>query len=129
MLFVDRRPCGVIEAKPEGTTLTGFSEQADRYMGSVPEHLVRGEGQVRFDYEATGTEILFRDHADPEPRSRRVFAFHRPETLAALARRADDDPPAAAAMPPLLTEGLRDCQIEAVTEPRSIARRRSTRAR
>ena len=44
-LFVDRVPCGVIEAKPEGTTLSGFSEQAARYMGSVPEHLVRQEGQ------------------------------------------------------------------------------------
>ena len=31
-LFVDRRLCGVIEAKPEGTTLSGFSDQAERYM-------------------------------------------------------------------------------------------------
>ena len=27
-------------------------------------------------------ETFFRDDRDPEPRSRRVFAFHRPETLA-----------------------------------------------
>jgi len=31
-LFVDRTLCGVIEAKPEGTTLSAFSEQAERYI-------------------------------------------------------------------------------------------------
>ncbi len=114
-LFVGGTLCGVIEAKPEGMTLSGFSDQAARYMGSVPEHLVRREGQVRFEYVASGTEILFRDHADPAPRSRRVFFFHRPETL----RRWLADPMTTRrhlqAMPPLLTERLRECQIDAVT--------------
>jgi type I restriction enzyme, R subunit len=85
-------------------------------MGSVPEHLVRRDGQVRFEYVASGTETLFRDHADPAPRSRRVFFFHRPETL----RRWLADPitirKRLQAMPPLLTERLRDCQIEAVSK-------------
>jgi type I restriction enzyme R subunit len=36
-LFVDRTLCGVLEAKPEGTTLSGFSDKAERYIGSVPE--------------------------------------------------------------------------------------------
>ena len=80
-LFVGRKLCGVIEAKAEGTTLSGFSEQAARYIADVPKHLVRDEGQVRFEYVASGTETLFRDHADPDPVSRRVFSFHRPETL------------------------------------------------
>ncbi len=35
-----------------------------------------------FLYESTGIENLFRDARNPEPKSRRVFAFHRPETLA-----------------------------------------------
>jgi type I restriction enzyme R subunit len=115
-LFVGRTLCGVVEAKPEGTTLSGFSDQAMRYMGGVPQHLVRREGQVRFEYVASGTEILFRDHADPAPRSRRVFFFHRPETL----RRWLADPitnrKRLQAMPPLLTERLRECQIEAVSK-------------
>src|SRR5216684_7617250 len=80
-LFVGRKFCGVIEAKPEGTTLSGYSEQAARYIADVPKHLVREEGQVRFEYVASGTETLFRDHGDPDPASRRVFTFHRPETL------------------------------------------------
>jgi type I restriction enzyme R subunit len=80
-LFVDRTLCGVLEAKPNGTTLSGFSDKAERYTGSVPQRLVRREGQVRFEYVASGTEIPFRDHADPAPRSRRVFFYHPPKTL------------------------------------------------
>lgn len=34
-LFVGRRLCGVIEAKSEGTMLSGFSEQAARYIADV----------------------------------------------------------------------------------------------
>ena len=49
-LFVDRRLCGVVEAKPEGTTLSGFSEQAERYMAGAPDYLVHEAGQVRFEY-------------------------------------------------------------------------------
>jgi hypothetical protein len=128
-LFVDRTLCGVLEAKPEGTTLSGFSDEAGRYIGSVPERLVRREGQVRFGYLASSTEILFRDHADPAPRPRRVFYFHRPETL----RRWLSEPETIRArlqtMPSLDTVGLRDCQVEAVTgleksfaadEPRAV---------
>jgi type I restriction enzyme, R subunit len=113
-LFVGRKLCGVIEAKPAGTTLSGFSEQAARYIAGVPEHLVQQEGQVRFEYVASSSEMLFRDHADPAPRSRRVFAFHRPETLQ---RWLTDEATIRArlqAMPPLDTEGLRDCQTDAV---------------
>ena len=43
-LFVDRRLCGVIEAKPEGTTLSGFSDQAGRYIAGAPDYLVREAG-------------------------------------------------------------------------------------
>lgn len=129
VLFVDRTLCGVLEAKPDGTTLSGFSDKAERYIGNVPDHLVRHEGQVRFEYVASSTEILFRDHADPAPRSRRVFFFHRPETL----RRWLADPSTIRArlqaMPSLLTANLRECQVEAITglekslvadEPRSL---------
>jgi hypothetical protein len=45
---------------------TASSEQAARYIADVPKHLVREEGQVRFEYVASGTETLFRDHGDPD---------------------------------------------------------------
>jgi hypothetical protein len=35
-LFVGGTLCGVIEAKPEGTTLSGFSDQAARYWAACP---------------------------------------------------------------------------------------------
>jgi type I restriction enzyme, R subunit len=113
-LFVDRRLCGVIEAKPEGTTLSGFAEQAERYMGGVPEYLVQEEGQVRFEYVASPAEVLFRDHADPAPVSRRIFAFHRPETLARWLRVPATLRWRLQSMPPPVAEGLRACQVEAV---------------
>ncbi len=122
-LFVDRRFCGVIEAKPAGTTLSGFSEQAGRYIASAPDFLGAEPRQRRFEYVASDTETLFRDLADPEPRSRRVFAFHRPETL----RRGLAEPETLRSrlrrMPPLVTDGLRQCQVEAIEGlERSLAR-------
>src|SRR5262249_49792508 len=74
----------------------------------------RREGQVRFEYVASSSELLFRDHADPAPRRRRVFFFHRPATLE---RWLGDDATVRQrlqAMPPLIAEGLRGCQIDAV---------------
>ena len=67
-------------------------------------------------------ETFFRDERDPEPRSRRVFAFHRPETLAEWAAEPDTLRRSLKAMPtahPLAKGGpalaMRDCQVEAIT--------------
>lgn len=114
-LFVGRKLCGVIEAKPEGMTLSGFSEQASRYIAGAPKHLVREDGQVRFEYVASGTESLFRDHADPDPASRRVFSFHRPETLERWIKEPVTLRGRLRAMPQFLTDGLRACQVDAVS--------------
>ncbi|MGH6714771.1 MAG: DEAD/DEAH box helicase family protein [Bradyrhizobium sp.] len=127
-LFVGRKLCGVIEAKPEGTTLSGFSEQAARYIADVPRHLVREEGQVRFEYVASGGETLFRDHADPDPVSRRVFAFHRPETLERWLKEPATLRGRLQTLPPLITDGLRACQIDAVTALEASMRQNRPRA-
>src|SRR3984893_903519 len=127
-LFVGRKLCGVIEAKPEGTTLSGYSEQAARYIADVPKHFVREEGQVRFEYVASGTETLFRDHADPDPVSRRVFSFHRPETLERELREPLTLRGRLRAMPPFVTDGLRACQIDAVSARRLHGAEPSPRA-
>jgi type I restriction enzyme R subunit len=113
-LFVGRTLCGVIEAKPAGTTLSGFAEQASRYIADVPKHLVRAEGQVRFEYVGSGTETIFRDHADPEPASRRLFAFHRPETLERWLKESATLRSRLRAMPGIVPDGLRACQVDAV---------------
>jgi type I restriction enzyme R subunit len=81
LLFVDRKPVGVIEAKREGATLSGVAEQATSYLRSKPKGVLALTKPMRFHYESTGEEMFFRDVGDPDSRSRRVFAFHRPETL------------------------------------------------
>jgi type I restriction enzyme R subunit len=113
-LFVDKEFCGVIEAKPAGTTLGGYSDKAARYISEAPEWLGVDPSRRRFEYVASDTEILFRDHADPEPRSRRVFAFHRPETLRRWLSESATLRARLQHVPPLVTEGLRTCQIEAI---------------
>ncbi len=83
MLFVDRKAVGVVEAKKVGTTLSGVAEQAGSYAAGLPGNVPHvGTDKLPFVYESTGVETFFRDERDPEPRSRRVFTFHRPETLA-----------------------------------------------
>lgn len=80
LLLVDRRPLGVVEAKKAGTTLSTVAEQSARYASSLPDFLAAGlTGSLPFLYETTGVETLFRDQRDPDPRSRPVFSFHRPE--------------------------------------------------
>lgn len=114
-LFVGRRLCGVIEAKSAGVTLSGFSDQAARYIADLPRNLMREEGQVRFEYVASGSETLFRDHADPNPASRSIFAFHRPDTLERWLGEALTLRGRLGQMPPVITDGLRECQIDAVS--------------
>ncbi len=115
LLFVDRRACGVLEAKPEGKTLSGVAEQASGYQFELPAHLAHWGDPLRFDYEASGSETLFSDRADPEQRSRYVFSVHRPETLLEWLKNGSSLRARFTTMPPLVTDGLRDCQIEAIT--------------
>ncbi|HEY5301321.1 MAG TPA: DEAD/DEAH box helicase family protein [Acetobacteraceae bacterium] len=114
LLCVDRRACGVVEAKPEGKTLSGFAEQASGYQHRLPSHLAHWGDPLRFDYEASGSETLFSDRADPERRSRYVFGFHRPETLLAWLRDGSSLRARLTALPSLVTDGLRECQVEAI---------------
>ncbi len=114
MLFVDRNPVGVVEAKPEGTTLSGVAEQTSAYLTSRPANLPHVQLPLRFAYESTGVETFFRSLKDPDPRSRRVFAFHTPRTLAEW----DSEPQSLRArlrqMPPLIKTELWPAQIEAI---------------
>lgn len=43
LLFVDRRPIGVVEAKPEGTPLSGVEPQSDKYSAGLPPNLTPGD--------------------------------------------------------------------------------------
>ena len=80
LLFINGVAVGVIEAKPEGTTLSGALQQAERYRASLPDDL-RRLPQFPFSYASTGAATYFRDIRDPDSRSRQVFAFHTPDSL------------------------------------------------
>jgi type I restriction enzyme, R subunit len=114
MLFVERHAVGVVEAKPKGTTLSGVSEQTQKYLSSFPQSVPHVGDVLPFAYESTGVETYFRDMRDPDCRSRRVFAFHKPETLHEWVHQENTLRARLRNMPPLITEGLRDCQIEAI---------------
>ena len=115
VLFVERKPVGIIEAKKEaeGHRLTYHESQAEYYAKSTLKYL--DNDPLPFVYESTGTVTLFTDFRDPNPRSRPVFTFHRPETFNAwlmegrsLRARMQD-------IPELPEFNLRECQINAVT--------------
>jgi type I restriction enzyme R subunit len=82
LLYVDGKAAGVIEAKKEGTTLTGVEIQSGRYSKGLPDNLPAWFRPLPFCYQSTGKETRFTNGFDPEPRSRNVFAFHRPDILA-----------------------------------------------
>jgi len=117
VLFVDSKPVGVIEAKKKdlGHSITAVEDQTGKYATAKLRWFKEGM-PLPFLYEATGEITRFTDLRDPKPRSRPIYSFQRPETLQqwltqdnSLRKRLHD-------IPALKTEGLRDCQITAITE-------------
>ena len=84
LLFIDRKAAGSIEAKPEGSTLTGVEWQSQKYTTGLPEPMEAWGSPLPFAYESTGVETTFTNALDAEPASRRVFSFHRPETFGGI---------------------------------------------
>ncbi|MEO9241537.1 type I restriction-modification enzyme R subunit C-terminal domain-containing protein [Pseudomonas inefficax] len=117
MLFVDRVPVGIIEAKKDsaGENLTDTERQTDRYACATLKWR-KDNIPLRFLFEATGQIIRFTDGADPLPRSRELFHFFKPVTLVSwLAQPETLRRRLAEHMPALQERNLRDCQVSAVT--------------
>src|ERR1700676_3031843 len=81
LLYADCRAVGVVEAKPEGHTLTGVETQSGKYLDGLPPNLPHFVLPLPFAYESTGAETQFTNVLEPDARSRVVFTFHRPEEL------------------------------------------------
>ena len=79
ILFVNGQAVGVIEAKKPGETLTGKEKQTGKYSEDFPEEFDSIGPPLPFLYESNGHEHRFTNLWDPKPRSREVFAFHKPE--------------------------------------------------
>ncbi len=92
LLCVDGKAIGAVEAKRVGTTLSGVHHQSEKYSVGLPDVPKAWHKPLPFLYESTGIETYFTNGLDPEPRSRRVFTFHRPETLAEWADEAEKIP-------------------------------------
>lgn len=116
VLFVEGKPVGVIEAKreEEGQKFSVHEEQVEEYAKAKLKRIKNAE--LPFLYLSTGILTRFADQRDPKPLFREVFTFHRPETMQmwlrkdkSLRKRMKDD------LSSLITHGLRDCQIDAIT--------------
>ena len=83
LLYVNQKAIGVVEAKPEGFALAGVELQSEKYGAGLPDNLPAYLRPLPFLYESTGVETQFTNRLDPEPRSRSIFSFHTPDTLAA----------------------------------------------
>ncbi len=114
ILFVDKKPVGVIEAKKEedGYKLTVVEEQSAEYACSKLKYL--NNEPLPFVYESTGTITRFTDYRDPKPRSREVFTFLRPETLKEMLKTPQTLRERLLSLPLLSIDGLRDCQVNAI---------------
>lgn len=114
VLFVNRKPVGVIEAKreEEGERLTTVEDQSREYASSKLKYLQNGP--LPFVYESTGSITRFTDYRDPKPRSRPVFHFHKPETLGEWMEEIDTVRARLRQVPVLDEQGLRPAQKMAI---------------
>lgn len=135
LLYVDRRVVGVIEAKPQGRTLSGVEWQSAMYAEGLPPDVrlkaVTADGRLPFVFEASGSETHFTNGFDPDPRARMIFNFPKPATVARWLR--DGDGATWRAMVPSLpgldVRALRPAQIEAITNvERSLSEQRFDRS-
>ncbi len=116
VLFAEGKPCGVIEAKreEEGHRMNVHEAQGEEYANAKLKHLKNEP--LPFVYISTGEVTRFTDFTDPKPRAREVFSFHRPETLRDWVKRDKSLRRRLLDLPALQTEGLRECQINAITK-------------
>ena len=117
VLFVDKKPAGVVEAKREdwGHKITTVEEQSTAYAAANLKWLNNTE-PLRFVYESTGVLTRFTDGRDPKPRSREVFNFPRPETMQDWHAQFASLRTRLRGLPELDPAGLRACQSNAIVK-------------
>lgn len=115
VLFVDKKPIGIIEAKKEdeGYRLNAVEEQSGSYANAKLKHL--NNNPLRFVYESTGIITQFTDFNDPKPRSREVFGFFKPETLSGWTKQDKTLRKQLSTLKKLNETGLRKAQIRAIS--------------
>lgn len=114
VLFVDRKPVGIIEAKKEdeAQNITVVEDQSGTYAASKLKYF--DNKPLPFIYESTGIITRFTNTRDPKPRAKNLFSFHRPETIK---NQLKDEKTLRGRLFnfPVLDKGnLRDCQYSAI---------------
>lgn len=120
LLCYQGKALGVVEAKKAHFLLGGVYHQTNNYLEASAEEtqLPLWRIPLCFSYVANGKVVLFADRRTQYSRSRVVFSFHRPETLARLMAEGESTLPdrlcaqAGTALPEKLH--LHDCQTEAI---------------
>ncbi|MBS1681338.1 MAG: DEAD/DEAH box helicase family protein [Bacteroidetes bacterium] len=116
LLFVEGKPCGVIEAKreEEGHRINVHENQGEEYAHAKLKHLKNDP--LPFVYISTGEVTRFTDFTDPKPRARELFCFHKPETLRDWLKTNKSLRTRLHYLPKLQIDGLRECQVNAITK-------------
>ena len=133
LLFAKGQAVGAVEAKKEGSTLTGFEGQTKKYSEGIPDGLPAPIRPLPFLYQSTGVETRFTNLLEPDAASRQVFCFHTPEALSRWLDAELESPgstPKARLrrMPPVIEQGLWPAQavaIQKLEDSLSLGRRRA----
>ncbi len=128
VLFVDRKPVGIVEAKKEdvGQNLSTVEEQSSGYANAKLKYL--NNDPLRFVYESTGALTRFTDYQDPKPRAREIFSFHTPKTLLSWSKQDKTLRGRFFDIPELETDGFRPAQIKAIRNLESSFKQNKPRA-
>ncbi|MFT4143175.1 MAG: type I restriction-modification enzyme R subunit C-terminal domain-containing protein [Mobilitalea sp.] len=115
LIFIDKKPVGVIEAKAsnKGEVLTTVAEQSKRYAEGGLKYLSTMP-QIKFAYEATDIITHFCNYTDEKYRSREVYTFHRPETLLNWINDEETLRNRLKHFPEFDNTGFRECQTQAI---------------
>jgi len=81
LLFLNGKAAGLIALKDPGSTVSGLEAGAEKYRRGLPFTLPLYTRPLPFLYESSGEETQFTNGFDPDPQPRKLFAFHKPETL------------------------------------------------
>jgi type I restriction enzyme R subunit len=127
LLYLDRKAAGAIEAKASGT-LTGVEAQTAKYAAGLPDDLPAHKRPLPFLFESNGSVIYFTNGLDPTPRSRQLFNFPRPETLAEWVAQPEQLRARLRHLPPLDEGRLWTVQASAIRNLEESFKRNAPRA-
>lgn len=113
IMFLNRNPVGVIEAKKESVILTQIEDQTEKYAKGQLKWLNEKEKPI-FIYQSSGKNTRFTDLRDEKPRSRQLFHFHKPETFEEWLKNDQSLRNRLKLFESLSPKGLRECQFRAI---------------